>query len=310
DEGKAVMEMVEEDGFYNVLIKSIYVTILSTYCLTITIGRIYCGMHSITDVLAGVCIGILSWWTQWGWQNNIEELILNDSLLVPIGIIFIGIFTIYIFPEPVDDCPCFEDCVAFIGVLVGMIFGSWRHAKSSYSLHGSGVANIPYDYNIIGFPISIARIIFGVIILFLWRFFSKKILRFILSPIIKLKSGINSVTKNKSVVIVKKLSFRNDIDVAVKFIVYAELELEFNYLVDLKDYNDQKIRACIDAKHFGNYMRFANHKDKNQNGGQQYVMHNGIWHVLYLAQAHIKANEQIFVNYGPGYWENKKKYEF
>ncbi|CAJ0645891.1 11625_t:CDS:2, partial [Entrophospora sp. SA101] len=43
-----------------------------------------------------------------------------------------------------------------------MIFGSWRHAKSSYSLHGSGVANIPYDYNIIGFPISIARIIFDI----------------------------------------------------------------------------------------------------------------------------------------------------
>ncbi|CAJ0746804.1 22415_t:CDS:2, partial [Entrophospora sp. SA101] len=91
------------------------------------------------------------------------------------------------------------------------------------------------------------------------------------------------------------------------FGIYTDLEYawEFNYLVDLKDYNDQKIRACIDAKHFGNYMRFANHKDR-----QQYVMHNGIWHVLYLAQAHIKANEQIFVNYGPGYWENKKKYEF
>ncbi|CAJ0751800.1 9463_t:CDS:2, partial [Entrophospora sp. SA101] len=204
----------------------IYVTILSTYCLTITIGRIYCGMHSITDVLAGVCIGILSWWTQWGWQNNIEELILNDSLLVPIGIIFIGIFTIYIFPEPVDDCPCFEDCVAFIGVLVGMIFGSWRHAKSSYSLHGSGVANIPYDYNIIGFPISIARIIFesssnsNIEI----NENLKKNLNNNKKKRIKKndrKSGINSVTKNKSVVIVKKLSFRNDIDVAVKFIVYA-----------------------------------------------------------------------------------------
>ncbi|CAJ0760700.1 2603_t:CDS:2 [Entrophospora sp. SA101] len=230
DEGKAVMEMVEEDGFYNVLIKSIYVTILSTYCLTITIGRIYCGMHSITDVLAGVCIGILSWWTQWGWQNNIEELILNDSLLVPIGIIFIGIFTIYIFPEPVDDCPCFEDCVAFIGVLVGMIFGSWRHAKSSYSLHGSGVANIPYDYNIIGFPISIARIIFesssnsNIEI----NENLKKNLNNNKKKRIKKndrKSGINSVTKNKSVVIVKKLSFRNDIDVAVKFIVYAVVDL-------------------------------------------------------------------------------------
>lgn len=94
--------------------------------------------------------------------------------------------------------------------------------------------------------------------MFLWRFFSKKILHFILSPIIKLlnphqpksssnskieiyenlkknindnkkkrikkngrKNEINSRTKNKSVVIVKKLSLRNDIDVTVKFIVYA-----------------------------------------------------------------------------------------
>jgi len=89
-----------------------------------------------------------------------------------------------------------------------------------------------------------------------------------------------------------------------------EYAWEFNYLMDVKDEDDQKIRVCIDAKHMGNYMRFANHRDANQNGDQLYVVYNDIWHVLYLAQMDIHPHEQIFVNYGQGYWENKKKYDF
>ncbi|RGB26359.1 hypothetical protein C1646_721360 [Rhizophagus diaphanus] len=89
-----------------------------------------------------------------------------------------------------------------------------------------------------------------------------------------------------------------------------EYAWEFNYLVDVKDEEDKKIRVCIDAKHMGNYMRFANHRDANQNGDQLYVVYNDLWHVLYIAQAEIKLHEQIFVNYGQGYWENKKKYDF
>jgi len=31
--------------------------------------------------------------------------------------------------------------------------------------------------------------------------------------------------------------------------------------VDVKDDEGKKVRVCIDAKHVGNYMRFANHRD-------------------------------------------------
>ncbi|RIA95652.1 hypothetical protein C1645_802864 [Glomus cerebriforme] len=89
-----------------------------------------------------------------------------------------------------------------------------------------------------------------------------------------------------------------------------EYAWEFNYLVDVKDDEDKKVRVCIDAKHIGNYMRFANHRDTNQNGDQLYVVYNDLWHVLYITQADINPHEQIFVNYGQGYWENKKKYDF
>jgi len=89
-----------------------------------------------------------------------------------------------------------------------------------------------------------------------------------------------------------------------------EYAWEFNYLVDVKDDEGKKVRVCIDAKHLGNYMRFANHRDRNQNGDQLYVVFDDIWHVLYIAQAEIKPHEQVFVNYGQGYWENKQKYDF
>ncbi|CAG8672470.1 1767_t:CDS:2, partial [Scutellospora calospora] len=40
-----------------------------------------------------------------------------------------------------------------------------------------------------------------------------------------------------------------------------EYAWEFNYIVDVVDDNGEKVRVCIDGKHMGNYMRFANHHD-------------------------------------------------
>ncbi len=31
-------------------------------------------------------------------------------------------------PQPVDDCPCFEDAIAFVSVVLGSLLGQWfRH---------------------------------------------------------------------------------------------------------------------------------------------------------------------------------------
>nr|CAG8439754.1 8007_t:CDS:2 [Entrophospora candida]CAG8441621.1 3598_t:CDS:2 [Entrophospora candida] len=81
-----------------------------------------------------------------------------------------------------------------------------------------------------------------------------------------------------------------------------EYAWEYNYLVDVKDEDGKKIAVCIDGKHSGNYMRFANHRDDNQNGGQLYIVHDDMWNVVYTAHTHIKTHEQIFVNYGQAYW--------
>ncbi|CAG8693068.1 15235_t:CDS:2, partial [Racocetra fulgida] len=37
---------------------------------------------------------------------------------------------------------------------------------------------------------------------------------------------------------------------------------EFNFLVDVLDDDGEKVRVCVDGKNMGNYMRFANHRDR------------------------------------------------
>ncbi|CAG8529585.1 3607_t:CDS:2 [Acaulospora morrowiae] len=59
----------------------------------------------------------------------------------------------------------------------------------------------------------------------------------------------------------------------------ADLEYawQFNNLVELLDDNGEEIRTCIDGKYHGNYLRFANHRDANQNGNPTYVIYDDIW---------------------------------
>ncbi|CAG8545222.1 12611_t:CDS:10 [Ambispora leptoticha] len=162
--------------------RQLCVAALIVYCVSVVLGRIYCGMHSITDLIGGTIMGALLWWFQWNWQSDIDAFVLNDSWFVPMSIISVTIFLIYIFPEPVDNCPCFEDCVAFAGVIMGLLPGCWRYAQSKYSLSGSDRANVPYDYQTVGLPKSLGRLVIGVAILFIWRMVMKKILYTTLPP--------------------------------------------------------------------------------------------------------------------------------
>ncbi|CAG8699353.1 1841_t:CDS:2 [Ambispora leptoticha] len=89
----------------------------------------------------------------------------------------------------------------------------------------------------------------------------------------------------------------------------VEYAWEYNFLVKVTDENDEVIRVFIDGKHKGNYMRFANHRDENQNAESTYIIHKNQWMVIYVARTNIKAHEQIFVNYGTAYWKDKEKIE-
>ncbi|CAG8443318.1 7219_t:CDS:10 [Diversispora eburnea] len=185
------------DNNMTLWMKYLYFMGLFFYSASIVCGRIYCGMHSFCDVIAGTIIGILIWWFQVTYQKHLDNIILSDDWFVPAGAIIGSISLIYLFPEPVDKCPCIEDCISCIGVIIGVTVGSWRFGNSNYSLPNG---NVPYDYNKIGIFLSLVRVIFGLLIIFTFRTVMKKFLYTILKPIYTFKYQESNLSIKNSII--------------------------------------------------------------------------------------------------------------
>lgn len=132
-------------------------------------------------------IGLTIWATQWTFRHTIEYYMVSPVWWVPPLVVATGIFLVSIIPDPIDDCPCFDDCVAFIAVLMGLIPASIHFASTSYSSNYPVPATIPYSSDL-GVVKSVLRLVFGVGTLFVWRLAAKKALYVLLPPIYKLFS--------------------------------------------------------------------------------------------------------------------------
>ena len=66
---------------------------------------------------------------------------------VPLTIIPLALLMVNQHPVPVDDCPCFEDAIAFVSVLMGCLLARWGAVQTGFdesfflsSMPGSQVA--------------------------------------------------------------------------------------------------------------------------------------------------------------------------
>ena len=51
---------------------------------------------------------------------------------MPIVIIPLCLYLVHRHPQPVDDCPCFEDAIAFVSVVLGEFVARWYMQHSGY----------------------------------------------------------------------------------------------------------------------------------------------------------------------------------
>jgi len=124
---------------------SIYYTscaILIIYAVTIVFGRLYTGMHSFIDCAFGVILGASIWGAYVVLKNTIENwlqsgrwigdayifhpCLVSDFFLVPLTVTPVCLLLVHYHPQPVDDCPCFEDAIAFVSVILGVILCRWH----------------------------------------------------------------------------------------------------------------------------------------------------------------------------------------
>ncbi|KAI1135367.1 PAP2-domain-containing protein [Hypoxylon sp. FL0543] len=132
------------------------------YAISIVFGRLYCGMHGFVDVIVGSVMGAVISLVEFHYGPALNAYLLANSWTSLCALLLLIIILIRVHPEPADDCPCFDDSVAFAGVMMGLEIGTWRFGRSSF-------ADIPFDLDALGWLVVISRILFGVLVIFAWR---------------------------------------------------------------------------------------------------------------------------------------------
>ena len=155
------------------------------YATSIILGRIYCGMHGFFDVLVGSVLGALLSIIQCLYGEIFDHFIYTGTFKSPIIVVLIILVLVRIHPEPADDCPCFDDSVAFAGVMIGIEIGNWHFSRSGMAWDEPVLATVPFNLGALGWPRTIARIVIGVLMVFAWREIMKPTLLRILPPVFR-----------------------------------------------------------------------------------------------------------------------------
>lgn len=180
---------VSRASFYGLMV------LLAVYYFSLIIGRLYCGMHGFFDIAAGMFIGTAVFLFRFFYGHAFDTWLLfsqrNASwvgIFATIGLIIAGnLFLIHIYPEPVDDCPCFDDSVAFVGVLIGLDLAHYACVLTEYFTdknHFGDPLLIPFDPACTVY-VAVARFLLGVGLVVAWKLLLKPVIFTILPPIYK-----------------------------------------------------------------------------------------------------------------------------
>ncbi|KAL5545599.1 hypothetical protein UlMin_005286 [Ulmus minor] len=213
-------------------------------CLLVSLiglGRIYLGMHSLIDIIAGLAFGllILSFWL------TVHEYIDNFIILGQNVSTFwaaLSFLLLFAYPTPEFPTPSFEYHTAFTGVALGIVTGV---QQTYHQFHHEAVPHIFTPQLTI--PAFVGRMLVGIPTILVVKFCSKALAKWIL-PVVSNTLGIpirstsyipalsGSINGKKSKkadelkqasYLQKLLFFTNqdsfDVDTGIRFIQYAGL---------------------------------------------------------------------------------------
>ncbi|KAK6457546.1 sphingolipid resistance protein [Scheffersomyces xylosifermentans] len=196
---------------------------LFVYYVSLIFGRLYCGMHGVLDIAIGSLIGVACFSFRYfygtQWDLMLFDNFLNDWI-TPVLIIGFYLLLIHIHSEPIDDCPCFDDSVSFIGVLLGLDLSHYVAFKSKYFVNRNAFQDpllINFEYSELGWVKTALRFVLGVTLVVIWKAVSKPIIFTILPPIYKFigvslprRNFIPTAETEKSTRQIRSTSISND----------------------------------------------------------------------------------------------------
>lgn len=156
------------------------------FAISIVFGRLYCGMHGFLDVVVGSVFGGIIAVAQLIIEQSFDDWLFVTSPLPPVIITLFVFVLVRIHPEPADDCPCFDDTVSFVSVVIGINVGAWHYAMTGLAIDDPIPSTNPFRLETVGLPRATLRILLGVVVIFLWRATMKPTLLNVLPPIFRL----------------------------------------------------------------------------------------------------------------------------
>lgn len=82
-------------------------------------------------------------------------------------------------------------------------------------------------------------------------------------------------------------------------------EAQNDYLYEYPIVSEEGLNFVIDATK-GNLTRFINHS-YTPNLDKKFVLHKGIYHLIFVTNQRIEKGEQLTINYGKNYWYTRQE---
>ncbi|PTB66435.1 hypothetical protein BBK36DRAFT_65984 [Trichoderma citrinoviride] len=160
----AVLHLRSPDNTFSDTTKLLLEILAYFYAVSIVFGRLYCGMHGFLDVIVGSIMGAGITILEDYYGPPLDTAMQHGSWLVPFITGLVVVIFVRIHPEPADDCPCFDDSVAFAGVVIGLEAGTWTVGRTFLAQAESSMGALPWAWCVIA-----ARMVVGIVAIFVWR---------------------------------------------------------------------------------------------------------------------------------------------
>nr|XP_039250815.1 sphingosine-1-phosphate phosphatase 2-like [Styela clava] len=192
------------------------------WCLLVSLSRLYVGMHSILDVMAGIALATAYLYFGWPFMEMVNDYTIFSKYAPYIIIISHFLLAIFYPIDPDRWSTSRGDTVIILGVGAGVHCASWF--GNYYGFNWEPAGEMPYAValpTLYQFGIGVVRYVFGIAVLLLVRALMKYISLLILCHAV-------SVPKDDEM-----SRRRTEIEVPYKFVTYACVGFSANFIVPM-----------------------------------------------------------------------------
>lgn len=157
--------VAQNSNYLSAPTKIMLVMLITMYYFTLVLGRLYCGMHGFLDLFSGTLIGIVCFLGRIVAKSWFKDFNCGSHWWYPIISITWGLGILLNHVRPIDECPCFADSVAFIGVVTGIEVCDWI-----IKFIGTWPLVYAFQFSSEYALGTLANLIIGVIIVIIWKY--------------------------------------------------------------------------------------------------------------------------------------------